>query len=71
MRSGVRGLDHVVHAVRDLHAARSAYAALGFTTTPPALHPWGTGNSLVQLDRSFFEILSVEAPEKIVAASAG
>ena len=60
-----------MHAVRDLRGAASAYGALGFTTTPPAMHPWGTGNSLVQLDRSFFEILSVEAPEKIEPAASG
>lgn len=66
-----RGLDHVVHSVRDLEAARSAYAAAGFTTTPPARHPWGTGNSLVQLDRAFFEILSVEDPAGIVPAGEG
>lgn len=71
MSDRARGLDHVVHAVRDLAAARSAYRALGFTTTPPALHPWGTGNSLVQLDRAFVEILSVEAPEKILPPAAG
>lgn len=71
MSNQTRGLDHVVHAVRNLGQAASAYGALGFTTTPQAMHPWGTGNSLVQLDRSFFEILSVEAPEKIAPAGAG
>jgi len=67
----MRGLDHAVHAVRDLAAAKARYEALGFTTTPPAMHPWGTGNSLVQLDGSFIEILSVERPEGIVAPGAG
>jgi len=66
-----RGLDHIVHAVHDLGAVRRQYGALGFTTTPPALHPWGTGNALVQLDRSFVEILSVEQPQEIVAPAAG
>ena len=66
-----RGLDHIVHAVHDLGAVQRQYAALGFTTTPPALHPWGTGNTLVQLDRSFVEILSVEEPSKIAAPAAG
>jgi hypothetical protein len=66
-----RGLDHAVHAVRDLAAVKAGYEALGFTTTPPAMHPWGTGNSLVQLDGSFVEILSVEEPERIAAAGPG
>ena len=66
-----RGLDHIVHAVRDLNAVKKQYEALGFTTTPPALHPWGTGNSLVQLDRSFVEILSVEQPHKIAPPAVG
>lgn len=67
----LRGLDHVVHAVRDLQAVAAHYETLGFTTTPPALHPWGTGNALVQLDRSFVEILHVAEPGKIVAPDAG
>ena len=67
----MRGLDHAVHVVRDLAAARARYDALGFTTTPPAMHPWGTANSLVQLDGSFIEILSVEHPERIAAPAAG
>ncbi len=67
----MRGLDHVVHAVRDLGAAKARYESLGFTTTPPALHPWGTGNSLVQLDRSFVEILAVRQPERIAAPGEG
>ena len=67
----MRGLDHLVHSVRDLDAARNQYEAAGFTTTPRALHPWGTANSLVQFDRSFIEILSVEEPENIAAPAAG
>ena len=55
-----RGIDHLVVAVPDLNEAISRYQALGFTTTPKAMHPWGTGNALVQLDRSFFELLSIE-----------
>lgn len=66
-----RGLDHVVHMVRDLAAARRLYEALGFTTTPPAQHPFGTANSLVQLQGSFIEILTVDRPELIAAAPPG
>jgi hypothetical protein len=67
----VRGLDHIVLAVRDLEAARSRLAALGFTTTPKALHPWGTANSLVQMEGSFIELLGLDDPAKIVAPGPG
>lgn len=60
-----RGLDHAVLCVRDLAAARRRYQEFGFTTTPPAQHPFGTGNSLVQLHGTFLELLTVTAPEKI------
>ena len=48
-----RAIDHLVLCVRDLEAARAIYRRLGFTLTPPARHPWGTGNSLVQLQGNF------------------
>jgi catechol 2,3-dioxygenase-like lactoylglutathione lyase family enzyme len=55
-----RGIDHLVLCVRDLERARDFYRRLGFTLTPPARHPFGTGNSLIQLaDRSFLELLTV------------
>jgi catechol 2,3-dioxygenase-like lactoylglutathione lyase family enzyme len=66
-----RGIDHLVHCVHDLEAARRFYGRLGFTTTPPAVHPFGTGNSLVQLQGNFIELLSVVAPEKIPAMAPG
>lgn len=69
--SAVRGVDHLVIAVSDLDAAMGRYGSMGFTTTPRALHPWGTGNSLVQLERNFLEILSVEKPEQIEPAGEG
>lgn len=55
----VRGLDHLVVAVRDLDAAAAAWEALGFTVTPEARHSWGTANRLVQLDGFFIELLCV------------
>lgn len=55
----VRGLDHLVVAVRDLDAAAAAWEALGFTVTPEARHSWGTANRLVQLDGFFVELLGV------------
>lgn len=66
-----RGLDHLVIAVPDLHEAMIRYAAFGFTTTPRAMHPWGTGNSLVQFQRNFLELLSVEHPQQIPPAVQG
>lgn len=58
----MRGLDHLVVAVRDLDAAFQAYTALGFTMTPVNRHAWGTANRLIQLDGFFIEVLSVADP---------
>ena len=60
-----RGIDHVVHCVRDLDQAAAFYERLGFTLTPRASHPWGTDNRLVQFKDTFIEILTVAAPERI------
>lgn len=65
-----RGIDHLVLAVRDLEAARRTYMRLGFTLTPRAEHPFGTGNSLVQLQGNFLEILTVVDPAKITPPTA-
>lgn len=55
-----RGIDHLVLCVGDLERAREFYRGLGFTLTPPARHPFGTANSLVQFaERSFLELLTV------------
>ncbi len=62
----MNGIDHLVLAVADLDRARSRYASLGFTLTPEARHPFGTGNSLVQLrERAFLELVTVKAPEAV------
>jgi catechol 2,3-dioxygenase-like lactoylglutathione lyase family enzyme len=58
-----RGLDHIVHAVRDLDAAAELYRRLGFTVGARNAHPWGTENHLVQLPGFFIEVLSVARPE--------
>jgi hypothetical protein len=44
---------------------------MGFTLTPPAQHPWGTANSLVQLQGNFLELLAVADPAKIPPAEPG
>lgn len=60
------GLDHIVHAVRDLDAAAEFYASAGFTVGGRNRHPWGTHNRIVQLRNCYIEILEVAEPEKIV-----
>jgi hypothetical protein len=60
------GLDHIVHAVRDLDGAAAVYRRAGFTVGARNRHPWGTHNRIVQLKHCFVEILEVAEPEKIV-----
>jgi hypothetical protein len=60
-----RGLDHVVHAVRDLDAAAELYRRLGFTVGARNRHPWGTHNHLVQLPGFFVELLTLAEPDKL------
>ncbi|MGI9463294.1 MAG: VOC family protein, partial [Aestuariivirgaceae bacterium] len=59
------GIDHLVLCARDLDAARARYQAMGFTLAPKAQHPFGTGNSNIQLQGCFLELLTVMAPEDI------
>ncbi|MGP9810781.1 VOC family protein [Rhodopseudomonas sp. NSM] len=59
------GLDHIVHAVRDLDAAAETYRRLGFTVGARNVHPFGTHNRIVQIDGFFVEILTVAEPDKI------
>ncbi len=65
------GIDHVVLAARDLAAISAFYERLGFTLTPQAQHPFGTGNRLAQLQGSFIELLSVTKPADVPEAGAG
>jgi len=59
------GLDHVIHAVRDLEAAAELYRRLGFTVGARNRHAWVTHNHLVQLPGFFVELLTVAEPEKL------
>lgn len=61
-----RGLDHIVHAVRDLDAAAEFYRRAGFKVGARNRHPWGTHNHVVQFPGFFIEILTVAEPEKLV-----
>jgi hypothetical protein len=56
-----RGLDHIVHAVRDLDAAAALYRRLGFQVGARNRHPpeWGTQNHIVQLAGTFVELLAI------------
>lgn len=66
-----RGLDHVVHAVRDLDAAAEFYARAGFQVGGRNRHPWGTHNRIIQMPGFFIELLEVAEPEKIVPFAPG
>jgi Glyoxalase-like domain len=60
-----RGLDHIVHAVRDLDAAAALYRSLGFTVGARNRHPWGTHNCIVQFAGCFIELLTLAEPDKL------
>jgi catechol 2,3-dioxygenase-like lactoylglutathione lyase family enzyme len=60
-----RGLDHIVHAVRELDAAAESYRKLGFTVGARNRHPWGTHNYIVQLPGFFIELLTLAEPDKL------
>ena len=60
------GLDHIVHAVRDLDAAAEFYRRAGFMVGVRNRHPWGTHNRVVQLKNFYIEILEIAEPDKIV-----
>ena len=66
-----RGIDHLVIAVHGIDRARSVYERLGFTLTPKARHPFGTENSLVQLQGCFLEILGVYDPDDMPVPKPG
>lgn len=66
-----RGLDHVVHLVRDIDAAGEIYDLLGFTVGARNVHPWGTENRIIQTPGFFIELLQVTDPSKIPAAGEG
>jgi hypothetical protein len=67
----MKGINHLVLAGHDLEAMRSHYQALGFTVTPRGQHPFGTGNSLVQLHGTYLEPLAVTAPQDVPEHRAG
>jgi hypothetical protein len=60
-----RDIDHLVVMTSDLESARAGWEQLGFTTTPRAVHPFGTANSLIQLQGNFIELLEIDDPGRI------
>lgn len=62
----LRGIDHIVIAVRDLAEASADYAALGFTVTPGGEHTGGaTHNALISFgDGSYFELIAFREPDR-------
>src|SRR6266566_3624029 len=66
-----RGLDHIVHAVRDLDAAAEFYRRAGFTVGARNRHPWGTHNQIVQFPGVFIELVTVGEPGLVASATPG
>ena len=66
-----RGIDHLVLCAHDLDELRAFYQRIGFTLTPKAQHPFGTANSLAQLDGFFLELLTEADPGLITEPSTG
>jgi hypothetical protein len=60
-----RGLDHIVHAVRDLESAAEFYRRAGFAVGARNRHPWGTHNHVVQFPGFFIELLSFVETDKL------
>jgi catechol 2,3-dioxygenase-like lactoylglutathione lyase family enzyme len=60
-----QGLDHIVHAVRDLDAAAELYHGLGFQVGARNRHPWGTHNYIIQFPGVFIELLTLAEPDKL------
>jgi hypothetical protein len=60
------GINHLVLAGHDLEAMRRVYASLGFTLAPSGQHPFGTGNTVIQLHGGYLELLAVTRPQDVV-----
>lgn len=67
----MKAINHLVLAGHDLDALRELYAGLGFTLCPRAQHPFGTGNTVIQLHGAYLELLSVTRPEQIIEHEPG
>ena len=62
-QSAITGIDHTLIGVRDLEAARTAWARLGLQITPRGRHiGWGTANYCIMLERGYIELLGIVDP---------
>jgi catechol 2,3-dioxygenase-like lactoylglutathione lyase family enzyme len=59
VRKHIKGIDHVVIAVRDLDSTRDTYGRMGFTVTPRGHHTLGSQNHCVMFGQDYFELLMV------------
>ncbi len=62
----MRGINHLVIAARDLDPLRDLWGGLGFTLAPRGQHPFGTGNTVIQLRKNYIELLAVTQPDDVV-----
>jgi Glyoxalase-like domain len=67
----MKGINHLVLTGHDLEKLRAAYQKLGFTVTPLGQHPFGTGNSIIQLHGTYLELLSLTVPQDVPEHRAG
>ncbi len=58
------GIDHPLVTVRDHAETVRRYQQLGFYTSPPSYHPWGTMTSMVMFPRNFIELIGVADASK-------
>lgn len=59
------GLDHALVAVRDLDAAATAWAKLGFAVTPTGRHDaWGTANRCLMFAEDYIELIGIVDPAR-------
>ena len=61
----LKGLDHLVVAVRDLDSAATAWAGLGFTLSPRGTHSphVGSANHTMMFGEDYLELLAVLVPQ--------
>lgn len=62
----MKGINHLVLAAHSLDQIRQLYLELGFTLTPSGQHPFGTGNTIIQLRGSYLELLAVTRPQDVI-----
>lgn len=59
----ISGIDHVIVGVRDLEAARRAFAHLGFVVSPRGRHiGWATANYCIMFRTDYVELLGIVDP---------